>query len=147
MGKVLIIKGADFSVNGIPMMQPIEIADTITLYRGYNALGEMESTNPTKNKRVGVQIPIDLSSYINNGYRGVKFTLTNSLTHMQFIAFCEDVNRDNRYNVTPAFTYDEVITPIDATRPYLIIVMKRNNDDDYISESYNASTLLSIELS
>lgn len=66
MGKKLIIKGADFSANGIDSTM-LNITNIFTLVDSFNG-----NTMASANGRKGVSPRIDLSSYKSAGYTKIK---------------------------------------------------------------------------
>ena len=142
MGKVLIIKDADFSENGIQLGTSIDIASTITLTRGYNVNGQAGSS--VANARTGVVTPIDLSSYIAQGYSVLTAKISAPLLHQQCLQI-QDSSGTRIVRPESSYTTNEITINLDASLPYFRYSTARISGT-YASETYSASALAEIKL-
>lgn len=144
MGKILIVKGADFSENGMQIdfnLQPIQIDGEITISRNYDVsgasgAGDGSLANITK---------FDLTEYINLGYNKITATLKSPGLMIQCL---ELSNLDGSSYVRPETEYVTTVieTSIDISKPYLRYSTQRPGST-YGSSSYLASALATITLS
>lgn len=139
MGKLLVIKDADFSANGMALGEQEDIASTITLTRGYNVNGPT-----TFNSRLGTADKLNLSSYISQGYTRLVATLLSPSAHSQCLKM---VNSDESQEIRPSASYTTEPLSVDLTSsmPYLRYSTSKTSGD-YSATSYNASTLARIVL-
>lgn len=139
MGKVLIIKDADFSENGIQVGETIDIASSITLNRGYNVNGES-----TTNNRVANTSLFDLSSYIGQGYTHI---IAKSLAPTRDNQCMMVQNADKTLYNQPyrVYTENQIIIPLSSDMPYLRYSMSRTNGD-FNNSTYSADALVKLIL-
>jgi hypothetical protein len=144
MGKVLIIKDADFSENGIQLGTSIDIAGNLTLRRGYNINGAAASG--VANARLATEPNVDLSTYISQGYTRLvaKMKTPYDSFHNQCIRI---TNADGTRNVTPSASYtaDMLSVQLDPELPYFRY-STRILTGTYNNETYNAGTFAEIKL-
>ena len=141
MGKLLVIKDADFAINGMNLGTSIDIAPDITLTRGYNVNGE---TSYVPNKRLGTASPVDLSNYIAQGYRTlVAKIILDPTVHNQCLQI---QNADGSVTERPsqAYTGNDLIVALNPNMPYLRYSTAK--DADYYAATYLASTFAEIKL-
>lgn len=139
MGKVLIIKDADFSENGIQVGDSIDIASLITLNRGYNAVGQSTTNNKVANTSL-----FDLSSYIAQGYTHI---IAKALLPTRDKQCMRVQNADGTLNYQPyrVYTENQIIIPLSSDMPYLRYSISRTNGD-FTSSTYSANLLVKLIL-
>lgn len=140
MGKILIIKDADFSANGIQIGNTVDIASGITLTRGHNISG-----STTNKKRMGTASHIDLSSYISQGYTTLTAIVINTSMNNQCLKMD---NSDGTQSFQPESGYvaENITVTLNPSMPYLTYSMARMDGNDYAT-SYSASQVAKLILS
>lgn len=138
MGKVLIIKDADFSENGIQLGTSIDIANTLTLTRGYNMVGT------AGNGRLATEPNVDLSSYISQGYRVLVAKIKAPSTHNQCLQI-QNASGTQIVRPTNVYTGNDIAINLDANLPYLRYSTAKVSGD-YTSTTYSADSLSEIKL-
>lgn len=147
MGKVLIIKGADFSANGMQAGTIVDItASCGTLTKNYDFNGAISSGNAYYNKSLNFVSPLDMSSYIAQGYTQIIATKVSADSpHLIAIKFC-DANRANQIPADMTYQQGPITLTFDASRPYLLIGTRRNDGNTYGSNTYAVSAIFKIEI-
>lgn len=139
MGKILIIKGADFTQNGISIdvQSSIEIGGNITLTKGYDISGNSSSGSYLANVD-----KYDLTQYIAQGFNHIRSTML--ITNQQ--QCLELSNLDGSSYVRPENNYVGTVieSPIDISKPYLRLSTKRTGS--YASQTYQADAIVKIEV-
>lgn len=141
MGKILIIKDADFSVNGMSLGEQTDIASTITLTRGYNVNG---ATTNQPNTRLGTANIVNLSSYISQGYTKLVAVLLTTGAHLHCLKL---TNADESQQQRPSEGYvaDNLSIDLTSSLPYLRYSTSKV-EGTYGSATYTASALARILL-
>jgi hypothetical protein len=139
MGKILVIKDADFSVNGIQVGDSIDIASSITLNRGYNVNGAS-----TTNNRVANTSLFDLSSYIAQGYTHI---IAKSLipTRDEQCMVIQNADRTLYNQPYRVYTEEQIIIPLSSDMPYLRYSISRTNGN-FFNSTYSADALVKLIL-
>ncbi len=138
MGKVLIIKDADFSANGMPLGTTIDIASTLTLTRGYNMVGA------AGDNRLATEPNVDLSSYISQGYSILIATIKSPTVSLHCLKM---TNAAGTQEVRPSASYttNELKVQLTSELPYLRYGTSKITGT-YSSASYSADALAEIKL-
>ena len=146
MGKVLIIKGADFSANGMQAGTITDITSLFTLTKNYNFGGAMSSGATNYNKTLNLVSPVDLSAYIQQGYTTMLLTRVSQESPHSIAACNCDSSRGNRSPQTPAYTTGTYTLQLNASLPYVLIGVLRTDGNTYGSNSYAASAIMTVQL-
>lgn len=146
MGKVLIIKGADFSENGMQSGTITDITAIFTLTKNYNFGGQMSSSAPNYNKTLNLVSPVDLSTYIQQGYTTMILTRASSESPHTIAACNCDSSRGNRSPATPVYTTGQYTLQLNASLPYVLIGTVRTDGNVYGSNTYAASAIMTVQL-
>lgn len=138
MGKLLIIRDADFSANGIQLGESVDIANTLTLTRGYNMVGA------TGNGRLATEPNVDLSSYISQGYRVLVAKIKSPTVHNQCLQI-QNASGTQTVRPSSAYTANDIAIDLDANLPYFRYSLSKVSGE-YASATYSADSLAEIKL-
>lgn len=149
MGKILIINGADFSVNAIEQVGE-NIAGLIPVVRGYN-----RGVNYADLNRAGTTAAFDLYDYIQEGYVRISVIPVSGMTYVGYISSTNvpssvtDLNSVNIYDggaIGMGWTSVAGGTSIPAGYRYLQLGFKRVDEEDFSNVNYIADSFVVLEL-
>ena len=149
MGKILIINGADFSVNAIEQVGE-NIAGLIPVVRGYN-----RGRNPSDLNRVGTTAAFDLYDYIQDGYVRISVIPVPGMAYVGYVSSTNDP--DSATDLNSVNIYDGGViatgwasvpggTSIPAGYRYLQLGFKRVDEADFSNVNYLADSFIVLEL-
>lgn len=149
MGKILIINGADFSVNAIEQVGE-NIAGLISVTRGWN-----RGVNYADLNRVGTTAAFDLYDYIQEGYVRISVIPVSGMAYVGYVSTANvpsaatDLNSANVYDggvIGMAWASVAGGTSIPAGYRYLQLGFKRVDEANFSNLNYLADSFIILEL-
>lgn len=155
MGKLLVIKGADFSENAIENVLNVDIAPFITVSKYYNR-GVYSQGDPN---RMGTVESIDLSEYIAQGLSIIKITPKTGYNWVGMLSNNASVTGQSGDDSNSKLVYDGTPgaaeswradsgtgTTINSTFKYLHLGVRKSDNTSFEQVESLASAFVKIEL-